>query len=242
MITPTEEVAELDSLQQSPLSPTSSSKLRTLELALVLGIAFSSAFVISISVLYGEKYQYAPTKFHIVHTALMEMMALLVLGYVLFRQGRGFKDIGFGFEWRDVPRSIGVLLLAYLGYVVVYYCIVIGYLVAARPFVLQKPPLVLGISLISVLFIFINPFFEELIVRAYFISELTALMGKAWIAVIVSTVFQAAYHLYQGYIPAVMYAGIFLVFSIYYSKSKRIGPVILAHLYMDLSFLLFQSK
>jgi membrane protease YdiL (CAAX protease family) len=241
MVTPTEELSELGP-PPLPLDTMPSSRIRKLELALVLAVACSSSMLISIFVLLGEKLPTALPNSHILNGAVMEIMALLVLGYVLFRQGRGFKDIGFGFEWRDLPRSIGVLLLAYLAYIAVYYCIYIGYLVAARPFVLQKPPLVLGVSLISVLFMFINPFFEELIVRAFFITELTALTGKAWIAVIVSTAFQAAYHLYQGYIPALMYAGIFLVFSIYYSKSKRIGPVILAHLYMDLSFLLLQAK
>jgi hypothetical protein len=47
------------------------------------------------------------------------------------------------------------------------------------------------------------------------------------------------YHLYQGAPKAFAEIGSFLVFSIYYAKTNRIAPVILAHLYMDMGGTLY---
>ena len=80
---------------------------------------------------------------------------------------------------------------------------------------------------------FLNPFYEELIVRAYLLTEVRQLTGSATKAVILSTVLQTSYHLYQGGPSALSWGIIFLLFSIYYAKTGRIAPIILAHLYMD---------
>ena len=88
-------------------------------------------------------------------------------------------------------------------------------------------------SVWTVILVTINPFFEELIVRAYLISEVQSLTGSALIAVVLSVVLQATYHLYQGPASFVIYAAMFAVFSIYYVQNRRIVPVILAHFYFD---------
>ncbi len=80
---------------------------------------------------------------------------------------------------------------------------------------------------------FLNPFFEEIIVRAYLMTEVRQLTGSGAKAVMVSTALQMSYHFYQGVPMALSDGAAFLVFSLYYSKTRRITPVILAHLYMD---------
>ncbi len=91
-----------------------------------------------------------------------------------------------------------------------------------------------GISIATLLFVCLNPFFEELIVRAYVITEVKQLTGSAAKAVLLSTALQTSYHLYPGAPMAFSIGAAFLVVSIYYSKTGRITPVILAHLYFDL--------
>ena len=61
------------------------------------------------------------------------------------------------------------------------------------------------------------------------------LTNSALLAVTASNVLQTAYHLYQGLQLALCEGALFLFFSIYYAKTNRIMPVILAHLYIDLS-------
>jgi len=95
-----------------------------------------------------------------------------------------------------------------------------------------------GISALSVTFILLNPFFEELIVRAYTMSEVIRLGGSGWLAVFISVALQMSYHLYQGAARAFDIAIIFAVFSIYYVRTRRVMPLILAHLGYDLHALL----
>jgi len=92
---------------------------------------------------------------------------------------------------------------------------------------------------VSLLFTAINPVFEELIVRAFLISEATLLTGSAGLAVILSVLLQTSYHLYQGIPNAIGDGLIFLVFSLYYVKTRRLWPVILAHLWLDLYAVIF---
>lgn len=83
--------------------------------------------------------------------------------------------------------------------------------------------------------------FEELIVRAFMMTEVKALTGSAVIAIVASVLFQSAYHRYQGVLPAVLYSSMFLVFALYYAIAKRVAPVVLAHFYFDLAALVYYS-
>ena len=91
-----------------------------------------------------------------------------------------------------------------------------------------------GISALSIAYACLNPFCEELIVRAYTITEVLSLGGTRTLAVVVSVVVQLSYHLYQGWVNVLWLAPVFLVVSIYYVRTRRIVPVILVHLAMDL--------
>jgi len=64
-------------------------------------------------------------------------------------------------------------------------------------------------------------------------TEVKHLTNSITKAVIISTLLQTSYHFYQG-VPAALSDGVmFLIFSVYYAKTNRITPLILAHLYMD---------
>jgi len=51
-------------------------------------------------------------------------------------------------------------------------------------------------------FSLLNPFFEELIVRAYLMTEIMDLTGSAMLAIATSVLLQASYHLYYGWFGA----------------------------------------
>jgi len=90
------------------------------------------------------------------------------------------------------------------------------------------------LSVLVVVQVVVNPFFEELIVRAYAMTEVLGLTGSGALAVLVSVGVQTFYHLYQGIPLALAHGATFSVFSLYYLKTRRIAPVVLAHLYRDL--------
>ena len=78
-----------------------------------------------------------------------------------------------------------------------------------------------------------------MIARAYMMTEVKELTNSVATAIIVSTVLQTSYHLYQGVPAALGHGATFLLFSIYYAKTNRLAPIIVAHLYSDVGGTLF---
>ena len=172
------------------------------------------------------------------YSCLHEVSGLALLWYVLVRRSRSVSDLGFSWTNKDVPRSAVVWLMGTAAFGGVYAILHVTGLTpsahagagAARVGRLLFGG---GITFMTIVFQFINPFFEELIVRAYLMTEIRQLTNSVAKAVLLSTLVQTSYHFYQGAALALAEGGIFLVFSIYYARTNRITPVILAHLYMD---------
>jgi len=171
------------------------------------------------------------------NSLIHEGACLALLWYVLMRRSRAFSDIGFSWAKKD----FGLSILLYIGATVAYFAVhnfigstglssanqsatgarVANYLFGG------------GIAFATILVQFLNPFYEELIVRAYLMTELKLLTNSVSKPIIISTLFQMSYHFYQGAPMAFGEGASFLIFSIYYSKTNRITPIILAHLYSD---------
>lgn len=165
-----------------------------------------------------------------------ELVALMVLWYVMGRQGKTKAEIGWDFKIFDIPKALGllvvVLAVSYVALLPVQYIYraYAGHFLAAKSL---NSVLGLEISFLSIAFTCLNPFFEELIVRAYTMSEVISLGGGRTLAVIVSVIIQISYHLYQGLVHVLALIVIFTIFSIYFARTKKIMPIILAHLCLD---------
>ena len=221
---------------------------RALELCLVIGVAFAAPIFAAIySLLAGSSGQnYQASGAFVFYGLIYELLAIAVMAYVLSRQGRGLKQIGLSFSWMDIPVSLLLLVVSYVAFYICYVAIFSGYYSIFGRALTQPAStqtyLDSGIAVGTILFVILNPFYEELIARAYVISEVRYLTGSNLLAVLVSVVIQVVYHLYQGIPAAIALGAMFLVFSIYYAKYKRIMPVILAHLYFDLFALLVYAS
>jgi membrane protease YdiL (CAAX protease family) len=90
-----------------------------------------------------------------------------------------------------------------------------------------------GVSLLTVLFVVVNPLFEELVVRGYLMSEIIGLGGGRSLAIFLSVLIQMSYHVYQGLVRCIALTAVFLLFSIYFSRTRRIVPVVIAHFWSD---------
>lgn len=224
-------------------------RLRLLELLLICAIAFGGNLIYSFgAVVMGadlEANSGATNTLRGLDAVANQIIVLAALAYVLFRQGRGLADIGWKPEWKDIPRSLGLAVVAGLVTWVVEWLLFYGgyFLTGHVPqtqarnvgFLLGGPSA--GGMALLLLYVLVNPWLEELVARAYVMTEVKALTGRTGAAVFVSVTLQACYHLYQGVFPALAYAALFLVFSHYYARSGRILPIILAHLYFDLQTL-----
>lgn len=211
---------------------------RLQHLGLILWVSFSMPIAGSVYYLLGGTAPTTPMskQFRLVAALITEVTSLAVLWYVMRRQRRSFKEIGWNPEVRDILRGLGLLVVANLTIYILFIPIQYTYRTYAGHFLIPKSLnsiLGFGVSYLSLAFICLNPFFEELIARAYTISEVIDLGASRTVAIVVSVLVQTSYHLYQGFVSAAALAVIFTVFSVYYARTRKIGPVIFAHLCMD---------
>ena len=214
-------------------------QMRIFELVLVCTISFGASILGSIFLFFDSSTYSSTSRNEYAWTAqvLRQGACLTLLWYVLMRRGKSFSDLGLTWSRKDIIRSIILALGASLAFRMVYNMIhsaglttvgigasheYVGHLLFGG-----------GIFLSTILVQFVNPFFEELIVRAYLMTEVKYLTNSITKAIIISTVLQASYHLYQGGAAAFSHLASFLIFSIYFGKTNRITPIILAHLYSD---------
>ncbi len=175
-----------------------------------------------------------------------EVVVLLLFVWMLRKHPDGFRDLSLHARFIDLPISIGLMVGAwfasYFVTIIVYglqYAIT-GHQPQPREF---QTALDTGLNLGTGALLLINPFFEEWIFRGFLMREVEAFSGKVGYAIFVSVFVQALYHTYQGVPAALAIGSCFLVLSLYYAKTKRIVPVILAHLYWDVfAMYLYMSR
>lgn len=214
-------------------------QLRMFEVVLLCVVAFAGSILYSASFFLGlRSVPEMQANRSWTFAGLHELAALGLLWYILLRRSRSLSDLGMSWTKKDFAHSALVWLLGFAAYCVLYWGIYLAGLTlfsySAGGARVRQVLFGGGITLMTFIFQFINPFYEELIVRAYVITEIRQLTNSVSKAVIASTLLQMSYHLYQGGPMAFSNGAAFLVFSIYYAKTNRITPLILAHLYMDL--------
>jgi len=227
---------DASSQAQTEISP-GEKRQRWFELFLVLLMAIGGSLLQSLYLLHfgpsaAPRISSARWLIGLVH----EATGLLLLGYVLSRRNLGFKSLGLRWSSRDVGVGLLVTGVSYVAYIcgsmVVQFVhnIMYGSLVTgptgqdffAHPGVAALP------------FALLNPFFEELIVRAYLMTEVLDLTGSSLLAVALSVAVQFSYHLYYGWAGAIALSFQFLIFALYYSHSRRALPIIAAHGFFDI--------
>ena len=216
-------------------------QLRLIELGLVCLLAFGGSILVSTCDLFHINYGHANANawgwgIHAVHEASI----LALLWYLLLRRGKTFASLGLVWAWRDLGWFVLLKLATgsayYLTYTFLHWASA-GYTGSLATTTSRTSDLLFGggVSFMTIGFAFLNPFYEELIVRAYVMTEVKALTNRTTLAIVISTALQTSYHFYQG-IPAALSLGmVFLLFSLFYAKTKRLTPVILAHLYDDIT-------
>ena len=167
---------------------------------------------------------------------IAESTSLFLLWFVLSGQGRSWKAIGWNWQGRDPMRAVSLVVVVMVaGHFATmlfqaFYHNATGHYLTPRT---THGIIGTGISALSVIFVVINPVFEEMIVRAYTMTETIALTGSPVLAIVISVVVQMSYHVYQGLVRCIALTITFLVFSIYFALRRRIVPVVLAHFCLD---------
>ena len=214
-----------------------SPRMRLAGLLIVLAVAVLPFLLGTVFAVYGSGVvaTQSATRYRYSYSLLTELTSLALLGYVIHQNGQRVSDLGLSLQTCDIQHAFLLMVAGSVAYQ-------FSFLVIARVYMSLEghtppPPFIpaagLGVTLFTLIFALVNPFFEELIVRAFLISETVALTGSSVLAVAISVGLQTAYHLYQGRVYAGAIGVTFLIFSIYYVRTHRILPVILAHLWFD---------
>lgn len=222
-------------------SPRADTRLRWFELSLVVLLACGGPFLSSLSILVdGSNSTPHFSNLRWSAAIVQEISCLLLVRYILARRNLRFKDLGLRWSLGGVVAGLLIAAVSYvsysLGYSLVHSLHVwifgVGTASDARINLFSNP------SAMALPFAFLNPFFEELIVRAYLMSELAELTGSRLLAVAVSVLIQSSYHLYYGWQGAIALSFQFLVFAIYYARTRKAAPIIIAHGFFDVYWLL----
>lgn len=235
--------------QASEVLTNRSNRLRWLELGLVSAVAFTQPILSSTFILRHGTDMLGPTAFgpfRWTSGLLGEIIALCLLWYVLKQSGRNFRVLGLSLSLRAFALGIPVALGGLVAYAVggtvfqLIHMLLYGKFAVATS---AKEIFRSGVSLFALPYFLLTPFFEELIVRGYVMTETAEITGSAALAVAISVLLQTSYHLYYGWIGAASLAFVFLAFAIYYSRTRLLLPVVVAHSMFDLYgfWSLFQS-
>lgn len=219
------------------------------ELCLVLFVAFAGSIAYSFQVLVGRAT--IPSEpvisgaAELVYSMLENTAALGLLCYVLDRSSKGFRDLGLRWTSRDVAVALPLALGAGLADrlllpITLWGAEMVG---GHRPQVddIGNHLIGLSISMAAVFHRILNGFFEELIVRGYLMTEVRRFTGSVLLAIVCSVAVQVSYHFYQGGPHALAHAGPFLAFACYYAKTNRLLPPVLAHIAIDLNWLVMYA-
>lgn len=229
---------------QVPLPPppvvTASPAHRWLDLALVMSVAFSYPVLTSLNLVF---HPVAPksSNMRLVTGVFEEATALLLFMVLWRRQGRSLKDIGLSFRWTDIFKSLGLAFAALVAMFFSFVAIKSTWvaLTSHEPYWADTQDRFATTSVWLLLpFLLLNPFFEEILVRGYLMTEIKDLRKSVVLAMLISIGLQTSYHLYYGVAGALVVGSGFIIFAAYYAKSRRLMPVILAHLLWDLTALL----
>jgi len=215
-------IATPDSPTLSPPAP-NSRKLRICELGLVLGIAFLPSTLSSLHTWWTGSPLTTETEFGDLLRIVYAGLDISLLAYVLYWQGHSLRGIGLTFRISDVLWALPLaffsrLLATAVGRLLLVYSV-------------SFPELAPSLAPHWLTWLMLIPAAanEELIVRAYLMTEVSELTGSMAVAVLASIGFQALYHLYQGVPAALVHVGGFFVAAVFYASTRRITPVILAH-------------
>jgi len=219
---PREEPAAAVSASTPALTP-EARKLRLYELALVVGGAFLSPTIHSLLDWWTDAPLSPETGFSSLSRIISSAVSIAVLAYVLYRQGRSLRTIGFTAQASDIPWTLAVVFCSKLLAGSIENLFVVYHVTAFK----AHPPEWGGF--LTWLAVVPSAAREELIVRAYLMTEVAALSGSMALAVIVSAGFQCFYHLYQGGPAVLLHAGTFFTYAVFYAYTRRATPVILAH-------------
>jgi membrane protease YdiL (CAAX protease family) len=220
--------------------PPGSPRMLRLELGLVLLLAFGPSLVGLLLLALGPQgtaeveAELVPSLVTLVFSQILSWGPILVIGYLLARSREGWPGIGLT---RFRPGDLGMgLLLWVASYVLVIVLAVLFQYFGQREVDFLPEGLPLWFRVVqAVLFAVTAGVTEEIVVRGYAQTRLEQLRAPTAVILLLPTLLWAVFHVYQGLGVAMTIAGLGLLYAWYFQRTRRLWPIVLAHILFDMT-------
>ncbi|HEU4381213.1 MAG TPA: CPBP family intramembrane glutamic endopeptidase [Hyphomicrobiaceae bacterium] len=155
-----------------------------------------------------------------------EALLLMLLGWFLRVRGWSVEHFAAYPSRRELVMAAWLTAVSFFVWVVPWFLLAPANVEAASSTdaALSWP----GILAVSIL----NPLFEELFLCAYMLAFLASRSGPG-VAVAISLLVRLSFHTYQGAVGLLAIGLLGLVLSIFYLRTQRLWPVLIAHGLLD---------
>jgi membrane protease YdiL (CAAX protease family) len=226
---------------RNPLPPPPSSpRLLRKELGLILLLAFAPSLLGLLFIALGPsgggqaETQLAPSLIGIVIDLFISWSPVLVIGYLLARSREGWGGIGLT-RFRAGDLGMGLVLWVASFVLVLVLAQLFRYFGQREvDFLPEGLPLWFR-SLQAVLIAVTAGVTEEIVVRGYAQTRLEQLRASTATILVLPTALWAALHVYQGLGSAMTIFGLGLLYAWYFQRTRRLWPLILAHVLFDMA-------
>jgi membrane protease YdiL (CAAX protease family) len=151
-----------------------------------------------------------------------------IIAYILWQRGWKWEDFRVRASWRGFLQGIGLALVALM--LSKAATLVLAPIASASvPAAAAAPAIAGGGLFVAAL---VKPLFEELLACAYVVQSLRGRFGIA-VAVNVSIALRMSLYLYQGPAAFLNFAIFGLLFTLFYVRTGRLWPLIVAHVLID---------
>jgi membrane protease YdiL (CAAX protease family) len=201
------------------------------EIAIVLGVPTMIFLASSIRWRLTHHGAVVFTDTRLLTTLGIEIVVTLLLLPFLLRRGWNPLNVAPPPEAPDILRGLlvwlAILAALYLTLFILYLFVpnTIAFL-QARQFIGSVSPIVVIVASL------LNPIFEEFLWLGYAIPAVASRFGLA-VACAVSVVLRVAVHLYQGKLAFISVLPIAVVLTLYFARSGRLWPTVVAHVIID---------
>jgi uncharacterized protein len=224
--------------------PAGSPRMLRLELGLVLLLAFSPGILGLLLLALGPEgtapteTQVLPSLVSILFELFLSWTPVLVVGFLLARNREGWAGIGLT---RFQPGDLGMgAVLWVASFILVLVLAQLFQYFGQREvdFLPEGLPLWFR-SLQAVLIAITAGVTEEIVVRGYAQTRLEQLRAPTAVIILLPTALWGVLHVYQGAGAALTIFGLGLMYAWYFQRTRRLWPLILAHILFDATQLVF---
>ena len=231
--------------RRNPLpSPAGSARVLRLELGLVLLLAFSPGILSLLILALGPagtaevEAQLVPSLISIIFQLFLSWSPVLVVGYLLIRSREGWPGIGLT-RLRAGDVGMGMVLWVASFVLVLVLAQVFSYFGQREvDFLPEGLPLWFR-ALQAVLIAVTAGVTEEIVVRGYAQTRLEQLRAPTAVILLLPTALWGVLHVYQGLGAALTIFCLGLMYAAYFHRTRRLWPLILAHILFDMTQLVF---